>query len=395
MAKISYLPGDFKQKNQSVKLFNQLKNTLVDQGSDNLLFYLATYPNLYEVIFQALNQNGLNSKQNGWVRLIIEKPIGTDLTSAKKLNQLLHRYFKEEQIFRLDHYLGKETLQNMLIFRFNNGIFEHLMNNRHVAQIQITAVEEFGVRKRGGYYDQMGALRDVGQNHLLQMLALATMSAPKEFSSKAVTRERVKILQKLKPMPKKTVFGQYNGYLYEENVSPKSQADTFFALKTEIDNNRWKGVPIYMRAGKKLAKWATEIKIVFKVHEDRLFSKLDLGDQPNVLTYRVQPNEGISLQVLVKKPGHRMILNSFPMNFSYPKENMSLPDAYERLLYDAFVGDHTFFNDSQEVEEGWRFVDALLKKKGKPIIYDPGTWGPVEAEKIVTDDGNHWLEPTL
>ena len=388
-----YLQGDVNDKKSAKKVYSSLKKIIETNTFSNIIFYLATYPDLYDKIFKSIAHSKLNARKNGWTRLIIEKPIGRVLPSANVLDSLLRKYFSEDQIFRLDHYLGKETLQNLLIFRFNNGIFEHLMNRKHVSQIQITASEDFGIGERGRYYDSIGALRDVGQNHLLQMLALSTMDPPRQFSNEAVTAERVKILKVLKPFPDKVVFGQYNGYLYEENIDKNSQTETFFALKTEVRNSRWRGVPIYIRAGKKLVRWVTEIKIVFKVAEDRLFSKFDLGDKPNVLTYRVQPDEGIGLDVLIKRPGHKMLLNSYPMYFSYPASNLEIPDAYERLFYDAFSGDQTFFTDAQEVQEGWRFVDALLEMKRKVSLYQPDSWGPKEADELLEADGNSWIEP--
>ena len=389
---IRYIRGDVDEKETASKLFTTLKKYIVAKNISNIIFYLATYPNLYEKIFKSIVNSHINIQKKGWIRLVIEKPIGSDSSSAKTLDKLLHKYFLEDQIYRLDHYLGKETLQNLLIFRFNNGIFEHLMNKKYVSQIQITAAEDFGIGSRGGYYDSVGALRDVGQNHLLQMLALSTMDPPTQFTSEAVTKERIKILKALKPHPSKIIFGQYNGYLYEEKVEKNSNTDTFFALKTEIHNKRWQGVPIYIRAGKKMTRWVTEIKIVFQVPEDRLFSKLDLGDTPNVLTFRIQPNEGIGLDVLIKKPGHKLILSSYPMHFSFPAASLELPDAYERLFYDAFSGDQTFFNDAQEIQEEWRFVDTLLQKKRKILLYEPGSWGPKEAEELLQVDGNSWLE---
>lgn len=388
---IKYIRGDVMSTSQSKQLFTKLKKNLENKNFSNTIFYLATYPNLYEKIFRSIARAKLAKSDSGWVRIVIEKPIGRDYKSAKTLDKILHTYFSEKQIFRLDHYLGKEILQNLLIFRFNNGIFEHLMNKEHVAQIQVTASEDIGIGSRGGYYDKMGTLRDVGQNHLLQMLSLATMDPPKKFTNKDVTKERLKILKVLKPIPSKVVFGQYNGYLYEENVAKNSQTETFFALKTEIRNKRWHGTPIYLRAGKKLEHWTTEIKIVFKVDEDRLFSKLDLGNTPNILTYRVQPNESLNLDIVIKKPGHKMLLSSYPMQFSYPDASLEIPDAYERLFYDAFSGDQTFFNDAKEVEQGWRFVDSLLKKKKSLYLYEPGSWGPKEADELLKKDGFSWI----
>lgn len=361
------------------------------------IYYLATYPALYRHIFEGLRKNNLNKQNNGWVRLMIEKPIGHDLKSAKTLNSLLLKYFTEDQIYRLDHYLGKEALQNILTFRFSNGIFEPLINRDYIDHIQITSTEDFGIGLRGGYYDAVGALRDVGQNHQLQMLAFATMDAPSQFSNEAVTAQRIKILNSVKPISKKVVFGQYEGYRNEGNVDPKSETDTFYALKTYIDNERFRDVPIYIRAGKKLAQYVTEICIVFKNPVNRLLKHLDLGEEPNVLIYRIQPNEGIVLRILTKSPGHDVKLEPQYMQFCYrvDQSNHYIPDPYERLLIDTIRGDQTFFNDAQEVEAQWAFIDPLIKMKKKPGIYKIGTWGPEEADKLIQEDGREWLEPSM
>lgn len=389
---MEYLPG---QADDS-KLYQALKQQL-KSPKQNVMFYLATYPELYQVIFASLHKNHLNRQKNGWVRIMIEKPIGTDLQSAKRLNQLLFKYFTEDQIYRLDHYLGKETLQNILTFRFGNGLFEPLMNKDYIDHIQVTALEDFGIGKRGGYYDTVGSLRDVGQNHLLQMLTFATMDAPATFSNEDITKQRLKILESLKPLSNHVVFGQYQGYINEPNVNPKSITDTFFALKTSIKNDRLKNVPIYIRAGKKLAQSVTEVAIVFKNPIKELFKHLESGNEPNVLIYRIQPNEGIVLQILTKRPGHKLDLEPNYMQFCYPTTTHPhyLPDAYERLICDAIRGDQTFFCDSEEVEAAWAFVDDYISKRGEPIIYKPGSWGPKEADKLTQKDARSWLEPSM
>lgn len=395
--KLHYLSGNIDDPALYLKLKDYLRN-LTNQGFEcnNRLYYLATYPHLYNHIFENLQKNNMNKQNSGWVRLIIEKPIGDNLSSAKDLNKLLLKYFTEDQTYRLDHYLGKETLQNILTFRFANGIFEHLVNKDYVDHIQITASEDFGIGKRGGYYDQVGALKDVGQNHQLQMLAFATMDAPLEFKNEAVTRQRLKILKSLVPYPKHVVFGQYEGYTKEEDVDPKSNTDSFYAFKTNINNDRFKNVPIYVRAGKKLAQTVTEISIVFKT-STRLFKQKASANEPNILIYRIQPNEGIVLKILTKKPGHDFKLESEYMQFCYkidPKTHY-IPDPYERLLTDTIRGDKTFFNDADEVETQWAFIDPLVKKRTKPSIYKPGTWGPKEADDLLKKDGKAWLEPSL
>lgn len=396
--RMHYLDGNLDDSKFYLKLKDFL-DRLSSQGKkcDNRIYYLATYPDLYHHVFENLQRNGMSDQKNGWARLMIEKPIGSDLKSAQNLNHLLLNYFTEDQIFRLDHYLGKETIQNILAFRFSNDIFEPLINNEFVDHIQITASEDFGVGKRGGYYDGVGALKDVGQNHQLQMLAFATMDAPSEFSNKAVTAERLKILQNLMPLTDKVVFGQYEGYRSEPNVNLNSDTETFYALKTFIKNNRFKDVPIYIRAGKKLAQTATEISIIFKNPKTRLFRNLNSGDEPNILIYRIQPNEGIVLKILTKIPGNQVKLESEYMQFCYRQDPHGhyIPDPYEKLISDTIRGDQTFFNDAKEVEAQWRFVDPLVEAKEKPLIYKPGTWGPKEADQLIESDGRKWLEPSM
>lgn len=396
--RIHYIDGNVDDPEFYPKLKNYLK-VLSKEGfkCNNRIYYLATYPELYQHVFEGLRKNRLNRQNGGWVRLMIEKPIGHDLKSAKTLNRLLLKYFSEDQIYRLDHYLGKETLQNILTFRFSNGIFEPLINKDYIDHIQITAAEDFGIGSRGGYYNQVGALKDVGQNHQLQMLSFATMDAPSEFNNEAVTAQRLKILQQLIPLPGKIVFGQYKSYRREKNVDPKSRADTFYALKTYIQNERFRNVPIYIRAGKKLKQTVTEISIIFKNPVNRLLKNLDCGDEPNVLIYRIQPNEGIVLKILTKVPGHETKLEPQYMQFCYridPHAHL-IPDPYERLLVDTMRGDQTFFNDAEEVEAQWAFIDPLVKVRGKPHLYEPGTWGPKEADKLLEVDGRAWLEPSM
>src|SRR3989344_314656 len=388
--RFKYLSGEI----QDEKLYARLTSEI---SHKNRIYYLATYPELYHYIFENLQKHKLNFQNSGWVRLMIEKPIGHDLKSARELNNLLLKYFSEDQIYRLDHYLGKETIQNILTFRFSNDIFEPLINKDYIDHIQITATEDFGIGKRGGYYDLVGALKDVGQNHQLQMLAFATMDAPKEFTNKAVSMERLKILKKLIPDPKKIVFGQYEGYRNEANVDRDSNTDTFYALKTYINNERFKGVPIYIRAGKKLEKYVTEISIIFKNPVNRLFRDTNLGDEPNVLIYRIQPNEGIVLKMLTKEPGHQVKLKPEYMQYCYRVDphNHYIPDPYERLLTDSIRGDQTFFNDAEEVEAQWAFTDPLSSVRGEPIIYKAGSWGPKEADELIEADGRAWLEPSM
>ncbi len=390
ISRFSYIAGEV----QSDVTYQQLISTFKQNGTVNCIYYLATFPDLYKTIFDQLHTHGLSKPKHGWTRLMIEKPIGNDLQSARQLNQLLQKYFTPEQVFRLDHYLGKQTLQNILTFRFGNGVFEPLMNNHHIDHIQITAAEDFGIGARGGYFDSVGSLKDVGQNHLLQMLAFATMNAPSAFTNEAITKERVHILEHLVPNKNSLVLGQYQHYSEEARVRDQSNADTFFAFKTKLNLPRWQDVPIYVRGGKKLQQSATEISVVFKNPVNRLLSHLDCGDEPNVLIYRIHPNEAIVLKILVKKPGHDEELEPTYMQFCYRELTTDLPDAYEKLLYDAIRGDQTFFTDAEEVEAEWAFIDALKASKQTLHPYEAGSWGPKVADDLIARDGRVWLTPS-
>lgn len=390
-ARIDYIAGDF---NDPV-LYDKLKTALDTAQTQNRIFYVATYPQLYSTIFDHFRRTGQHNREEGWTRLLVEKPIGTDLKSAQELNALLAKYFSQDQIYRLDHYLGKETLQNILTFRFGNGIFEPLMNNQHIDHIQVTAAEDFGIGERGMYYDTVGALRDVGQNHILQMLTLLLMESPTEFSNEAVTKERVRVLEKLVPMPSSVVFGQYEGYSQEKHVGQDSKTDTFFAFKTELDTARFKGVPIYVRAGKKLDRTVTEMTIVFKTPINRLFKDVESGMEPNALVFRIQPNEGIVLKILSKTPGREKGLEESYMQFCYHQLSSQLHDAYEQLIADAIEGDQTFFNDEIEIALQWKFIDPLFANAATPVSYKPGSWGPKQADQLLKKDGKKWLDPSL
>lgn len=387
---LTYLAADLTTNDS----YNDL-STILKKSPPNRLFYLATFPSLYSTIFTKLKEKGLITQtKNSWVRLMIEKPIGHDKDSASELNNLLTSHFTEDQIFRLDHYLGKETLQNILTFRFGNGLLEPLMDPNYIDHLEITATEDFGIGQRGSYYDQNGALRDVGQNHLLQMIALSTMDAPASYSTSDIMTQRVKAITSLVPEPKTLVLGQYIGYKDEKDVSPLSNTDTYFAFRTHLTSTRFAGIPIYVRGGKKLAQTATEIVVVFKNSQIRRLSHLPGGNTPNVLIYRLQPNEGIVIKMLTKVPGHELKVEESYMQYCYPK-GKDLPDAYERLLIDAIRGDQTFFNDSLEVEAQWAFADQLTGTTPNiPTLYQPGSWGPKEADQMIQKDGRSWLEPS-
>lgn len=392
-----YLNGalDDAQFYEKLKIFlDDLNNKGI--SCDNRIYYLATYPDLYKDVFKNLESHQMNKQDKGWVRLMIEKPIGKDLESARELNKLLLQYFTEDQIFRLDHYLGKETLQNILAFRFANSVFEPLINSQNVDHIQITAAEDFGIGKRGGYYDSVGAFKDFGQNHILQMIALATMDAPSEFNHQEIIKQRIKILKELVAEPSKVVYGQYEGYLNEEHVALNSTTDTFYAFRTKINNDRFQDMPIYVRGGKMLNRTVTEISIVFKTPKARLLQDIKSGMEPNVLVYRIQPNEGIVFKILTKKPGSEVMIEPTYMQFCYRQDSPHyLPDPYERLITDAIRGDQTFFNDAQEVETEWAFTDPYTQAKKEPFKYQPGSWGPKEADELLQQDGRSWIEPSL
>lgn len=356
--KLRYLDGHL----DNPEFYLTLKKQLSALNSKNIIFYLAISPELYSHVFENLQGAKLNRLDTGWVRLMIEKPFGQNLQSAKQLNKTLHAYFRESQIYRLDHYLGKAALRNILKFRFEDPNFEHLMSNQFIDHIQITATESFGVGDRGGYYDSVGALIDVGQNHLLQMLTAAVMDKPKTFSEQSIIKERIKILTKLIPLPDQIIFGQYQGYRDEKNVQPNSTTDTFFSLKTYIDTKRFKNVPIYFRAGKKLAHTLTEVAIIFK---DNI--------KPHKLIYRIQPDLGIFID-----SKHQVLDKS---NF----------DPYENLILDAINGDQTYFNSAKEVEAQWAFIDPLISVWGKPLTYQPGSWGPEAVIDLIETDDRSWI----
>lgn len=391
LAHLTYLPADLTDKQS----YLALKTILDRQSIPNRMFYLATFPSLYASIFHHLHSAGLTDTSRGWSRLLIEKPIGTDRDSARAINALLTDHFTEDQIFRLDHYLGKETLQNILTFRFGNGLLEPLINSRHLDHIQVTAAEDFGIGLRGSYYDQNGALKDVGQNHLLQMIALSTMDAPPVYSNQAVTANRVAVLRALTPEPETLITGQYAGYHDELHVAHSSRTETFFAFRTHLQSTRFRDVPIYVRGGKYLARTATEIALIFKNSPTRLFSHLESGLDPSILIYRLQPNEGIVLRILTKIPGHTLSLQESYMQYCYPR-NPDLPDAYERLIIDALRGDQTFFNDAAEIDAQWAFTDPLVSAlhSQTPVIYPRGSWGPPGAEALLGQDGRCWYEPS-
>lgn len=408
-----YVAGDAAES----KTFDDIKalhEELVEKKHcGNHMWYVATLPGLYLEIVRNLKDFQLHSTNCGWTKLLIEKPFGTDLQTASLLNKELQAVFSEEQIFRIDHYLGKETVQNLLAFRFANSLFEHLWSNKYIDHIQVTHGETLGVSGREKFYDETGATRDVVQNHLLQMIALTTMEEPASLDAADIRKTRATLLNQLScmeesEMEKNVLFGQYTdgeideetvrGYQKEHDVLNGSETETAVALKFQINNDRWRGVPIYVRTGKRFPQNVLEISIQFKNPQNASFSKIELGPDPNVLTFRFQPNEGIILNLFVKKPGHGNDLDEVPMAFCYHNQyQMGFVEAYERLIHDASIGDPTLFPSADGIEASWRIIDDVLKfkEKMKPEEYQAGSWGPDSFNELIERDGRKWLEPNM
>lgn len=378
----------------------------------NRLFYLATPPSAYIPIITAIGRHSLASAASGWKRIVIEKPFGSDLTSARALSAALSLTFSEAEIFRIDHYLGKETVQNILVLRFANGIFEPLWNRRYIDHVQITVGECLGVEERANYYEQAGAMRDIVQNHLLQLLALVAMEPPASFGADAVRDEKVKVLRALRPIhpdevAERAVRAQYGpgyiegqrtaGYRQDEGVAPTSDTETYVALKCFIDNWRWQDTPFYLRTGKRLPRRSTEIAIQYHGAPHQMFGReASAGLEPNTLVLRLQPDEGISLTLGAKVPAQGVRIRSVNMEFMYGFDAGS-PDSYETLVLDALQGDATLFTRRDEAEQQWSFVDPILRgwSAGNSTLprYDAGTWGPTEADLLVARDGRAWRKP--
>ena len=379
-------------------------------SSGNTLYYLSTPPSLYGVIPECLAAHGLNTEEFGWKRIIVEKPFGYDIETAKALDIQIHRFFEEHQIYRIDHYLGKETVQNLLVLRFSNGLFEPLWNRNFIDYVEITGAESIGVEERGGYYDGSGAMRDMLQNHLLQVLAMVAMEPPAIINATSMRDEVAKVLHCLHPLSAENVkndvvLGQYVagtvdgeqvvGYLEEKGVPPDSSTETFIALKCEIDNWRWAGVPFYVRSGKRLPTRVTEIVIHFKTTPHPVFSQ---NAPENKLIIRIQPDEGISMRFGLKKPGAGFEAKEVSMDFSYADlASTNLLTAYERLLLDAMKGDATLFARTDAVHACWRFVQPILDYKaahGRVYEYESGSWGHTEADKLIAKHGKLWGKPS-
>jgi glucose-6-phosphate 1-dehydrogenase len=416
LSRIYYIVGDY----DNASLYESIASTIAELNQKhhvdgNLVLYLAVPPFLYTTIVEHLGSSGLacttESGKEEQVKIVIEKPFGRDLKSALDLNNCINHRFKEFQIYRIDHYLGKETVQNILMLRFANAIFEPVWNRNYIDNVQITIAETVGVQHRAGYYDTSGAMRDMFQNHMLQMVTLVAMEPPISFEADRIRDEKVRLLRSIRPfdinkLDEFWVRGQYGsgiiqgeqvkGYLEEEGVSPNSKTETFVAAKLFIDNWRWQGVPFYLRTGKRLAVKDTEIAITFRKLPYSMFSSVGLEElPPNVLVLKIQPEEGISLSFQAKKPGSKICISTLNMNFSYKSVfSVDLPEAYQRLLLDCMVGDQTLFTRQDDIEISWQLLTPLLQAweqdESAPYIYPAGSESFSEADRLIENDGRQW-----
>ena len=394
--------------------YRRLCEKINEHGIINWLYYLSTPPSAYETIIAGLGKEKLDTCKGGWVRIVIEKPYGNDLESARKLDEQVHQVFDESQVYRIDHYLGKETVQNILVFRFANGIFEPLWNRHYIDNVQISVAETVGVGSRAGYYDTAGVLRDMFQNHILQLLALTAMEAPVEFNANAVRDEKVKVLRAVRPLAGKvaldhTFRAQYVagtvegkrvlGYKDEPNVPDDSTTETLLAARLEMDSWRWAGVPFYIRCGKRLPRRVTEIAIQFKQVPLPLFGWKNMaGEAPNVLVLNIQPEEGITLRIGAKEPGPINQISPVQLDFSYAESfGANPPEAYERLLLDSMNGDATLFTRADEVDVAWKITTDIIKAwEAFPVsnlpVYEAGTWGFAAMDEFIGRDKHHWRD---
>ena len=418
--RFKYIAGEYDHPDT----FDRLKSHLdeadrIDGTGGNRMYYLATIPSVFGLVAGALATHACTSPDDDhhFTRVVVEKPYGRDLASAVALDEQIHAAFEERQIYRIDHYMGKETVQNVLALRFANAIFEPIWNRRYVEQVQVTVAESLGVEHRGGFYETAGALRDIVQNHVMQVLALTLMESPTSTNADRIRDEKVKLLQAIDiPTPDeavdKSVRGQYAagtidgeevvGYRDEDDVAPDSQTETYLALRLRVENWRWAGVPIYVRTGKRLPARVTEVALTFRQVPFLLFDHRTSRDlRPNTLILRIQPDEGISLEFGAKVPGEKFHIRSVAMDFSYHEAfaGAEAADGYERLIHDAMVGDATLFIRSDEVEQAWRIVDPYLEAWSEPgaglHLYPAGTWGPHMADLLVERSGDEWRNPVI
>jgi len=410
-----YSAGEYRDQNSYAQLAKRLAEIDAEKKlGGNRLFYLSTPPEVYPDIVEQLGRAGLArpANPNSWVRIVIEKPFGRDLASAKELNKIVLNVFEEKQVYRIDHYLGKDTVQNLLVLRFGNGIFEPLWNRNYVDHVQITAAETLGVERRGGFYETTGALRDMIQSHVLQLTSLVAVEPPASFDATAVRNEKLKILQSIRPynlemVAQSVVRGQYApgsadgqklaGYRDEPGVNPNSRTETFVAMRVLIDNWRWAGVPFYLRTGKRLAKRTTEIMIQFRCAPHIVFREREV--EPNRLILNIQPDEGISVSFGAKRPGTEMSIGNVTMNFCYREAfGEATRSAYSTLLNDCVRGDATLFDRGDSVEAAWSLVDPIIDvwsaaKSATVPQYPAGSWGPKESDLLLERDGRQWYNP--
>ncbi len=399
--KLVYMQGSYSDLDDLRRLDATLSE--LEPAHFGRLYYLSTPPKLYGPIVHGLDNADMVRETDGWRRVVIEKPFGRDLPSAQALNHDVHSVLAEHQIYRIDHYLGKETVQNLLVFRFANTIFEPIWNRNYISNVQITAAESVDVGHRAGYYDGVGVARDMFQNHLMQLMTLVSMEPPASFEADALRNEKVKVLASIRPLrpegiATRTVRGQYIGYQQAAGVAPESQTATYAALKLYIDNWRWQGVPFYLRSGKALKAKTSEIVINFKRPPHMMFP-LPENKRPNAnyLAICVQPDEGMHLRFEAKQPDTVATMRSVDMDFHYADSfgATTIPDAYERLLIDAFNGDASLFTRSDEIELSWRLIDSIIagwhSQEGPPLaFYEPGSWGPAEADEMLAREGHEW-----
>jgi glucose-6-phosphate 1-dehydrogenase len=413
LSRFYYTSGDYKDS----KFYSDIKQRLANINKKNnsnagVIFYLSLPPFLYPDVIENLGRAGLNKSQSdGFVRIVVEKPFGRDLKTASELNDCLSKWFAEEQIYRIDHYLGKETVQNILMFRFANSIFEPLWNRNYIDHIQITIAESLGVESRGGYYDKSGAIRDMFQNHLLSMLSLVAMEPPASFEAERIRDEKVQLLRSIRPpvfepWNEDIVIGQYAGgeiaggkvcgYRQEKDVNPRSKIETYAAARLFIDNWRWRDIPFYLRTGKRLPRRVTEIAIVFKKPPHTIFASAGIEELPaNVLVLKIQPDEGISLFFEAKRPGAKLCMGTLALDFNYADVfSAEPPDAYQRLLLDCMAGDQTLFTRIDDVKLAWGLVDKILvawqRGNSEPYFYPAGAESFPQADALIQRDGRSW-----